>query len=123
LFGSNGKCFRALAGTDVYWQNNTNLTTKAWQIDSADIKHMDLGHSPSVDFTSGGTADPTTPVYGHGRRQLYGTQDPASASMTDTFNDGDICWKSNPSAGGTVGWVCTTAGTPGTWKAFGTIAS
>ena len=123
LFGSNGKCFRALTGANVYWQNNTNLTTKAWQIDATDIMHMDLGHSPSVDFTSGGTADPTTPVYGHGRRQLYGTQDPASASMTDTFNDGDICWKSNPSAGGTVGWVCTTAGTPGTWKAFGTIAS
>ena len=123
LFASNGNCFRAIPGVNVYWQNNTNLTTKAWRIDPTDIMHMDLGHSPSVDFTSGGTANPTTPVYGHGRRHLYGTQDPASASMTDVFNDGDICWNATPSAGGTVGWICTTAGTPGTWKTFGTIAS
>ena len=32
---------------------------------------------------------------------------------------GDICWNIEPSAGGTVGWVCTTAGSPGTWKIFG----
>lgn len=123
LFASSGKCFRAITGVNVYWQNNTNLTTKSWQIDSTDIKHMDFGHSPNVDFTSGGTADPTTPVYGHGRRQLYGTQDPASASMTDTFGDGDICWNSTPTAGGTIGWVCTAAGIPGTWKTFGTITA
>jgi hypothetical protein len=26
-------------------------------------------------------------------------------------------------AGGNIGWVCTSAGTPGTWKTFGTIAT
>lgn len=36
---------------------------------------------------------------------------------------GDIVYNSTPSAGGTVGWVCVTSGTPGTWKAFGTIAA
>ena len=123
LFASNGKCFRALVGVNVYWMNNTNLTTKAWQIDATDLKHMDIGHSPNVDFTSGGSASPTTPIYGRGHRNVYGTQDPASASMTDTFDRGDICWNATPSASGTIGWVCTTAGTPGTWKTFGTIAT
>jgi parallel beta-helix repeat protein len=117
------KCIRVIPSIDTYMQHNTNLTGKSWQIDAADIKQLDFGHSPNVDFTSGGTADPTTPVYGHGRRQLYGTQDPATATMTDTFNDGDICWKANPAAGGTIGWVCTTAGTPGTWKTFGAITA
>jgi hypothetical protein len=28
-----------------------------------------------------------------------------------------------PTAGGTDGWVCTTAGTPGTWKTFGAISA
>jgi hypothetical protein len=36
---------------------------------------------------------------------------------------GDVVYNSAPSAGGTVGWVCVTSGTPGTWKTFGTIAA
>lgn len=27
----------------------------------------------------------------------------------------------DPTAGGVMGWVCTTAGSPGTWKTFGAI--
>jgi hypothetical protein len=34
---------------------------------------------------------------------------------------GDIIWKATPAASGFIGWVCTTAGTPGTFKQFGTI--
>jgi hypothetical protein len=48
----------------------------------------------------------------------------ASAAPTGgTWKVGDIVWNSAPTAGGTVGWVCTTAGSPGTWKTFGTIAA
>lgn len=85
--------------------------------------HNDGQHSPSVDNVITSTLNPTTPIYGRGKRHLYGTQDPASASMTDTFRQGDVCWNTTPSAGGTVGWVCTSSGAPGTWKAFGTIAT
>jgi hypothetical protein len=35
---------------------------------------------------------------------------------------GDVVYNSSPVSGGTIGWVCTTAGTPGTWKTFGAIA-
>lgn len=49
----------------------------------------------------------------------FGTAAPTSG----TWGRGCIVFNSEPSAGGTVGWVCVTAGTPGTWKAFGTIAS
>jgi len=38
-----------------------------------------------------------------------------------TWQVGDIIWKATPAASGFIGWVCTTAGTPGTWKTFGTI--
>ena len=34
---------------------------------------------------------------------------------------GDIVYNSAPSGSGYVGWVCTAAGIPGTWKAFGAI--
>jgi hypothetical protein len=38
-----------------------------------------------------------------------------------TWKVGDIIWKATPAAAGFIGWVCTTGGTPGTWKTFGTI--
>lgn len=49
-----------------------------------------------------------------------------SAAPTDTdhtYAVGDRVYNTAPAAGGTLGWVCTTAGSPGTWKTFGTIAS
>ena len=42
---------------------------------------------------------------------------------TGTWVQGDIIFNRNPAAGGTIGWVCTTSGTPGTWKTFGTISA
>lgn len=49
----------------------------------------------------------------------YGTAAPSEGAWAR----GCIIWNSEPSASGTVGWVCVTAGSPGTWKAFGDIAS
>lgn len=46
-----------------------------------------------------------------------------SVPNSGTFKVGDIIWNSAPSAGGNIGWVCVTAGTPGTWKSFGDISS
>ena len=44
----------------------------------------------------------------------------APASGTHTL--GKIVWNGEPASAEAVGWICTAAGTPGTWKAFGTIA-
>lgn len=38
------------------------------------------------------------------------------------YNVGDVVYNSAPTSGGTIGWVCTTAGAPGTWKTFGVIS-
>lgn len=54
-----------------------------------------------------------------GRRTLYGQ----AAPTTGTWAVGDTVYRSNPGAGSNVGWKCTTSGTPGTWKSFGTIES
>ena len=43
-------------------------------------------------------------------------------NLNPTWAVGDVVYNSAPSAGGTIGWICVTAGTPGTWKAFGDIA-
>ena len=41
---------------------------------------------------------------------------------TGTWKAGSRVYDNTPSPGGTVGWVCTASGTPGTWKTFGNIA-
>jgi hypothetical protein len=46
-----------------------------------------------------------------------------AAPVSGSYSAGDIVWNSAPSPGGNVGWVCVTAGTPGEWKAFGSIAT
>jgi hypothetical protein len=47
-----------------------------------------------------------------------------AAPTTGTWVVGDKVWHSAPVAGGAgIGWVCTTAGTPGTWKTFGAISA
>lgn len=52
-----------------------------------------------------------------GRYITYGS----AAPTTGTWARGDVVYNNAPTAGGKVAWVCTTAGTPGTWKAWGTI--
>lgn len=54
---------------------------------------------------------------GDTRRQTTGT----AAPTTGAWAQGDIVWNIGASASGKVGWVCVTAGTPGTWKTFGAI--
>lgn len=45
----------------------------------------------------------------------------AAAPTSGAHVLGEVVLNSNPSAGGFAGWVCTAAGTPGTWLGFGTI--
>jgi len=51
--------------------------------------------------------------------QFYG----ATAPVVGTWKRGDIVWNTTPSAAGVPGWVCVTAGTPGTWKTWGAISA
>jgi hypothetical protein len=42
---------------------------------------------------------------------------------TGTWVLGTVMWNETPAAAGPPGWVCTTAGTPGTWKAMANLAA
>ena len=46
-----------------------------------------------------------------------------AAPWGGTWRVGDIAWNTTPAAGGTPGWVCTTAGTPGTWKPMANLGA
>ncbi len=56
------------------------------------------------------------------RRVEYRTWSPPDASW-GTWRVGDVIYLMGPTAGGSIGFVCTTAGAPGTWKSFGGISA
>jgi hypothetical protein len=47
----------------------------------------------------------------------------SAVPTTGTWARGDVIHARDPSAGGSPGWVCTSSGTPGTWKAMANLAS
>lgn len=49
----------------------------------------------------------------------YGTAIPT----TGAYNRGSVMWNTAASAGGVPGWVCTTSGAPGAWRAMAALAS
>lgn len=66
------------------------------------------------------------PVWYDGARWLtadgrLSTDNATDAPTSGTYQRGDIVWNSVPKAGKPIGWICVIAGTPGTWKGFGTI--
>jgi len=51
--------------------------------------------------------------------EYIGTAAPTSGA----WKRGTRVYNIAPSAGGTEGWICTAAGTPGTWKTFGAVTA
>jgi hypothetical protein len=52
---------------------------------------------------------------------LRGSGSEGAAPSSGTHVQGEVVFNANPRAGGKLGWVCVIGGSPGTWKAFGTI--
>lgn len=46
-----------------------------------------------------------------------------SIPVSGKWSIGDKVYNSSPTSGSYEGWICTTSGTPGTWKGFGLIQS
>jgi len=55
--------------------------------------------------------------YEEATKEIYSSAFPTIG----TWSVGDKVYNLNPTAGGFTGWICTVAGTPGTWKGFGLI--
>lgn len=51
---------------------------------------------------------------------MYGTTYPTQAVGT-TFRKGDIILNSSPAQSQPMGWICTSGGDPGTWRALANI--
>lgn len=51
------------------------------------------------------------------RRVTFGSAAPTAG----TWTAGDVVYNTAPTVSGTIGWVCTTGGTPGTWTKYGAV--
>jgi len=90
------------------YDKGTNIAGYAWKsrtagiMDaSADIQEIQIDHKRFVGYSD------TIP----------------SGLSGGTFTRGDRVYRLSPSASGTMGWVCTSSGSPGTWKTFGAISA
>ena len=69
------------------------------------------------DYTSGNVI-----LSNNASNNVYQLGKSAASPTTGTWRVGDIVYNSAPASAGYIGWVCTVAGTPGTWKTFGLIS-
>lgn len=60
-----------------------------------------------------------SPIKVQGKKIEFSDEIPTNGIYTK----GDLIFNTNPTPTGYVGWVCIREGTPGEWKAFGTISS
>lgn len=73
------------------------------------------------DFSTSNGALGLPQGYYWGAQTNYVSPPISSPPISNTYEVGDICYNSVPTIGGFIGWVCITAGTPGTWVKFGAV--
>jgi hypothetical protein len=96
----------------LVYENNVHQyvssTTQANISGDANARRLQRVHGNTV--TGGATMSFSSGI--KQRNELYANAIPTSG----TFEVGDIVWYANPDWGLPIGWVCTAAGTPGTWR-------
>jgi hypothetical protein len=74
-------------------------------------------HNAHGGYASAPVASAAAPIVGFGKRQFFCDALPTGGGP---FVLGDVAWKSVLGAAPSVlGWVCTAAGSPGSWRPFG----
>jgi hypothetical protein len=113
---------------DIYMTlGNSNAGTMNWTFtaDNTDVlsaQWLGAGGSQPY-FLLPGTTTPGVQFY-RGIKIFNSVHYSGTAPpTTGTWVLGTVMWNETPAAAGPPGWVCTTAGTPGTWKAMANLAA
>lgn len=121
-------CYRVaelnITNCDVDFSGNrcSGTTNRTLTVVGTDLSNLII-HDNVLDVAASPTEVGRFERGGHSLARVEGHTStiPTAAGFVLSYSQGDKFYNLNLAAGGTVGWVCTTAGTPGTWKAFGTI--
>lgn len=114
----------SLCGVEFVGNKTKNTTDVAIRCYGTDLTNL-IFHSNVFDVGTNPTELGRLSLQGGISNKVlgYGNTIPSGGGYTFTYRRGDTFWNYDPTASGTIGWTCTTGGTPGTWKAFGTIAA
>jgi hypothetical protein len=131
-----GNFFFGLTGTDIVLngpgittvENNkcaSSGTTQSISISSV-IKapvyvQRNYFFKPIFLATPTDVTDGTLVLVDNVENNVYNPLRQSAAPTTGTWRVSDIVWNNAPAAGQPPGWVCTVAGTPGTWKAMANL--
>lgn len=108
------RAFSTAANT-VYESNTNNSSTYTIYAGASDVDWVNQIALNSVNMGTGGG--------GLGEYVFYSNSIPSTLYPSKSFKLGAVAMNRSPAASGFVGWVCTSAGTPGTWKTFGVISA
>jgi len=115
---------RVLFATDLLWEEGSDYETSYFTFRMNETAEpyftlTEIGipvYVQQMDLYEGCFLQPTE-VEVH--TEQYGD----TAPTVESWLIGDIVYSKSPAASGTIGWVCTASGTPGTWKTFGNIGA
>ncbi|MEY9196645.1 hypothetical protein ABIA16_001761 [Sinorhizobium fredii] len=115
LFGDAVGC--SIRG-NAFHRAQTSAVNKFAPSVATDIDHNigDNWYGPLLAGRISGTSGIATASLGD-RKVGFGT----AAPTTGSWSQGDIIWNKSAAASGKAGWICTAAGSPGTWKSFAAI--
>lgn len=118
---------RGLTVQNGYWQDGINEIADVFGLVYENNVHQQVYGTTQANVSGSTSARRLTRVHGNtvtgGATQTYSagvkqrSEVYANAVPTSgTWEVGDIVWYANPDWGLPIGWVCTAAGTPGTWR-------
>jgi hypothetical protein len=108
--------FKALGTAPVYI-----IGTSASQGIITDTPALNAGANALI-VRNGGTDKAYITANGYPQFSGHRMEWAAAAPGSGTWTQSDVVWNTGAAAGGSPGWVCTTGGTPGTWKAMANVA-
>jgi hypothetical protein len=110
-----------ISDNDVFDEANASIGVHITGAGVTGIRLSSNRCSVTTGLTSSATNADIVERFGNSfdRRMVWGSAAPTGG----TWAIGDQVINTAPAAAGNIGWVCTTGGTPGTWKTFGAIAA
>lgn len=104
-------------GSQIYLRNNVFTSPGLYTSNSIEVNATyTLNNGNSQDINNVWTYTSTIAYNANGSNRF------TAAPAAGTWAVGNAVYNKTPPAGGIPGWVCTTAGTPGTWRAMANLA-
>ncbi|MDQ6482641.1 right-handed parallel beta-helix repeat-containing protein, partial [Dyadobacter sp. LHD-138] len=121
LIGNDGSSFYGeISGNTIYTNDSSYVNFWAWFAPYFNRVPI-FTRAKNIEIKNG--VFNSTGFYYSGSYQENGVsvQWATASPSTGSWSVGDKIFNYAPTPGGYSGWICTTAGTPGTWKQFGKI--